>query len=326
MCWAPWGRPMPEAAAHLAAWGLADAPARLVATRENTVYRVETLDGPAALRIRRPGYRTHAEIRSELAWMAALGKAGLAVPRPIPNRDGAYLHEAGGTVADTVTWVTGEPMGIDGALTDMPDLADRYAALGRITARLHDLSDAWAGAADVVRPSWDADGLLGAEPLWGRFWENPTLSLDDRALINTAKARAAAHLNAAAAELDYGLIHADLVPENVIFGPDGPALIDFDDSGWGFRAFELATIANRAMRHPDGPVLVAALIQGYTAIRPADIHALPLFQLLRAFTYLGWIIPRMAEPGGQARAARFRAFATDQARLYLETEGASHGG
>lgn len=297
-----------------------------MATRENTVYRVETPQGPAALRLRRPGLRSHAEIQSELQWMAALNEADLIVPRPIPTRNGLYTHEADGIVADMVGWLEGSPMGIDGALMDVPDLVDRYHALGASAARLHDVSDAWAGAASVCRPSWDAEGLLGDAPLWGRFWENPSLTAAEQSLIWTARTRALQHLNALSDALDFGLIHADLTPENVIFGPNGPAIIDFDDGGWGFRAFELATIANRAVRRDDGEHLIAAMLQGYISIRPADTHALPLFQLLRAFTYLGWIIPRIGEPGGKERAERFRDFANKLARNYLETEGTPHGG
>ena len=61
-----------DPAPYLAAWGLAGAPCRLVAQRENRVYRVETPDGARALRLHRAGYRSPAELKSELDWMAAL--------------------------------------------------------------------------------------------------------------------------------------------------------------------------------------------------------------------------------------------------------------
>ena len=42
---------------------------------------------------------------------------------------------------------------------------------------------------------------------------------------------------------DYGLIHADLISENMLWTGEHPYLIDFDDGGWGFRDFELATLS-----------------------------------------------------------------------------------
>ena len=315
---------MPDPRAHLAAWGLADAPVTLVATRENLVYRVETPDGPAALRLRRPGYRSLAEIRTELDWMAALDAAGFPVPRPLRAQDGSFFAEIDGSVADMVGWLDGTPMGVDGVLSEADDLPARYGALGVLAARLHDISDGWATTAQVDRPAWDAEGLLGEAPLWGRFWESPTLDAQARALIDRARHAAAQHLDAIAPTLDYGLIHADMLPENIIVRPDGLAVIDFDDGGWGFRIYELATIANRALRHPEGTHLIDPLVEGYQSQRDAGTHALPLFQLLRAFTYLGWIIPRIDEPGARDRATRFTALATTMAHTYLETEGAAY--
>lgn len=60
--------------------------------------------------------------------------------------------------------------------------------------------------------------------------------------------------------------------------------------------------------------LRASLIEGYLGKRQLDMAELDLFLALRATTYLGWIIPRMAEEGAEARNARFiddaRAFCT----------------
>ena len=37
------------------------------------------------------------------------------------------------------------------------------------------------------------------------------------------------------------MIHADLVPENVLVDGDSIRLIDFDDAGFGWHHFEIAT-------------------------------------------------------------------------------------
>lgn len=308
-----WGRRMVDLSLILRAWGLQDAPCQLVATRENTVYRVQTAAGVAALRLRRPGYRCAASLRSELDWMAALAGGGLPVPAPLAMRGGGLLAEQDGVMADLVTWIDGTPMGVDGALTAQVT-PDAYHALGAQAARLHDLCDAWTPPPGFTRPAWDADGLLGEAPLWGRFWDNPDLTGDQRRVIVYAKDWAQDALGGLKGA-DYGLIHADLTPENVILTADGPALIDFDDGGWGFRGFELATIIARAERAPDPAPLIDALLAGYRSRRAFDTEPLPLFLLLRAFSYLGWVMPRLAEPGAAARAARF----VDRAVALAET-------
>ncbi len=103
-------------------------------------------------------------------------------------------------------------------------------------------------------------------------------------------------------------------------------MIDFDDGGWGARAFDLATAANRALRADRDPeALIGALIEGYTATRALDRADLALFQALRAFTYVGWIVPRLGEPGAHARAERFIALAERMAREMLDEKGDTYG-
>ena len=44
-------------------------------------------------------------------------------------------------------------------------------------------------------------------------------------------------------DLDYGLIHADSVRDNMLVDKSGKvSLIDFDASGYGFRLFDIATL------------------------------------------------------------------------------------
>jgi Ser/Thr protein kinase RdoA (MazF antagonist) len=192
-----------------------------------------------------------------------------------------------------------------------------YQRLGAEMAKLHCACDAWSPPAEFVRCDWDADGLLGEAPVWGRFWENPTLDTDTRALFEHFRLRAQAELDAAECGLDYGLIHADILQENVLI--DGPdvRLLDFDDGGFGFRLFDLATTLLRCVDAPNFPELKDALLHGYEAERAINTEHLNLFLALRAMTYVGWIVPRMSEDGAQERNQRFVARAKKQAMQYL---------
>ena len=129
-----------------------------------------------------------------------------------------------------------------------------------------------------------------------------------------------ARLQAVETSLDYGLIHADLVRENVMRDGDTLQFIDFDDAGFGFRFFDLATTLIKNRGEPDYAELKAALIDGYRSQRPIDPDNLDLFILLRALTYVGWIITRMHEDGSTIRNGRFVRNAKELAEEFLLKE------
>lgn len=218
-------------------WGLEGANSRLVAARENAVYEVR--QGETRVALHRQGYRSDSELRSELAWMDQAAKGGLNVAAPMPAQNGALLLEIDGTQIDVLTWLTGRTMTETLGTTDSEDHAPIFFALGSEMARLHQVSDAWTTPADFERIHWDIDGLLGDAPVWGRFWENPELTNADRDLFEAFRHEAAAKLVQIGRSLDYGLIHADLVPDNVLVEGNALRLLDFDDGGFGF-AFSMS--------------------------------------------------------------------------------------
>lgn len=289
----------------LGLWGLADAECQFVAGRENLVYRVSTAGGDFALRLKRPGYRQKAELASELQWLDAMDAAGLQVPRPLPSSRGRLLERLGNQHVDLVTWLTGRPLGKSSMPLELDDRVGTFRAIGSEMARLHLACDAWRRPDGFVRCDWNIDGLLGDGALWGRFWENPTLDRPTRNLFLRFREVARDRLALAEGRLDHGLIHADLVRENILIENGTVRIIDFDDGGFGYRQFDLATLLMKTKDEPDYPALKFALIDSYLALRPLDMSLLDLFMVLRAVTYVGWIVPRIAEDGGVARNRRF---------------------
>lgn len=292
-------------AAALAPWGLQQAEARFVAGRENRVFHVRAQGGDFALRLKRPGYRSDAELLSELQWLEAMQRAGLQVPRPIPSRTGRMLEIVDAQRVDLLSWLPGRPLGASREALALDDAAGTFGRLGREMARLHQACDQWQRPAGFTRCAWDIDGLLGEAPVWGRFWDNPTLDAPTRQLLQAFRAAATRTLRQQAPSLDHGLIHADLVRENVMIDGERIGMLDFDDAGFGFRLFDLATTLLKNQDEPNHEVLKAALLNGYAQVRPLDTALLDLFIALRALTYVGWIVPRMAEDGSAARNQRF---------------------
>lgn len=300
-----------------AEWDLGHARLQFVAGRENQVYRVSDASGDYALRLKRPGYRQSIEIESELMWMATLDRAGILVPRPVPSRRGHLMEQVDGHLVDLLTWMPGQTLGA--LLTESTD-ADAQALfhnLGRCTALFHAASDAWAKPVGFARVAWDAEGLLGETPLWGRFWEHPALSAEDKALFEDFRARAAQDLRRMDSGLDHGLIHADLVRENVLVSDGRIGMLDFDDGGWGYRVFDLATTLLKFLDAPNFSSLKDALLRGYLSVRSIDTGCLDLFLALRAVTYVGWIVPRLGEDGALDRSHRYIATARNTCSRYL---------
>lgn len=302
--------------AALPFWGLNGAVVTLIAARENTVYRVDHATGSYALRLHRQGYRTDLQLAAELEWMAWTARAGLSVPDPLASLSGAYLRIVEGVQVDVLNWLSGDTLDILLPEMNGKTRAQLFNTLGREMARLHKASDAWPKATTCDRPAWNVDGLLGDAPLWDRFWDNPGLTSQQKTLFLNFRAKAKSDLTDLAPSLDYGLIHADLVPGNALMDGEVLHFIDFDDGGFGFRLFELATALLKQRREADFDALKSALLAGYTAERRLDVTALDLFIALRAATYVGWNISRAQEDATGARNARFIAQAEDVIEAY----------
>lgn len=291
----------------LAHWGNAESAPRLVKNRENIVFEARLRDGThVALRLHRPGYQSRRAIESELDWCAALAEHGFPAPRPVRAINGKLTARAGSRVVSCVEWIAGEPLGAaEHALG--PNAESLMERLGDLAARLHNATDAGALPADFERPHWDADGLLGERPLWGRFWENPALNEAGRAELLAARDRLRQRITAAT---DLGAIHADLLRENVLATEQGFALIDFDDCGMGYRLYDLGSALLQNLDEPALPQLVAALIRGYRAQRDLPDHQvrlLPMFVALRALASAGWIVTRAPKDDPRLRFYARRA-------------------
>ncbi|NJS38561.1 MAG: phosphotransferase [Rhodobacteraceae bacterium] len=272
-----------EAAAH---WG--GRLTRLLRDRENVVYEMALPVGRAALRLHRVGYQSAASIGSELWWCDAMARAGLAVPAAMPSLEGEVLVIlSNGRHASAIQWLEGEALGEAGVPFARPlaQTMDLHHALGVLLARLHRATDVLSLPEGFIRPHWDLDGLVGEAPFWGRFWDHPVATVDQRAVLFRARDALRERLSG-----DQGLIHADVLRENVLVDGQAVALIDFDDSGFGFRLYDLGTVLSQNLYEPAYPAIRDALMAGYGTTDTALVEA---FTLARTCASVGWTMPRL---------------------------------
>jgi Ser/Thr protein kinase RdoA (MazF antagonist) len=165
------------------------------------------------------------------------------------------------------------------------DTLDLHHRLGALLSQLHRATDRLTLPEGFTRPSWNLEGLVGEAPFWGRFWDHPAATPDQRATL--IRARDALRERLAG---DQGLIHADVLRENVLVNGRSVSLIDFDDSGFGFRLYDLGTVLSQNLYEPAYTEIRDALMAGYGTADRAMVEA---FTLARTLASVGWTMPRL---------------------------------
>lgn len=322
------------AQAALPHWDFGAASLKLIKFRENAVFEVTAGAGRRyALRIHRAGYHSDAELRSELEWMRALQASGFDVPQIVPDRSGALFlnvrHEGvpEPRQVDVFEWIDGAQLGsVAGAgPADGAALMPTFHAIGALAARLHNQATHWPLPPGFTRHAWDAQGLVGEQPFWGRFWDLAALAPAERALLMRVRDRLRHDLGALARPpATYGLIHADFAPENLLLDGDRVRLIDFDDAGFGWHLFEIATSIYFHIGQPYFGAIRAATVAGYRserALPDAELALLSMFLCARGCTYLGWVHTRNETETARELTPMLIELACSVARDYLNPAG-----
>ena len=181
----------------------------------------------------KPGWR----LNSELAWIGALRRdTDLLLQQPLPNtRDELITLIAGPPDTPTVpctllTW-------IDAALFTQED--DRAVALvqrlGALNARLHAHARDWTPAQPFLRLSYDAGLLQGALARLDEGIRRDMITLQDAKQVRDAGDYILGLLETLERSRDtWGLIHADLLSDNLLVQGETLIPIDFSLSGYGY--------------------------------------------------------------------------------------------
>lgn len=277
----------------LKCWRLADTcDVKLLGYRENAVFKVTTADGQKfALRVHRHDYHTPDAIRSEMLWTQSLSEAQVYSPLPIAGKDGEFIQLIPHTECDAVHTVDLLEW-FGGSQPAEGKMVETFKMLGKINARIHKHARTWKRPDGFNRLEWDEKGLLGDMPNWGKFSDLEMLSNSQISLLNNARDNVLAQMiSYGKSDDNYGLIHADLMPENIMINGDEVRVIDFDDGGFGWNMYDPATAFFMVCEEEFYPEARMSWLDGYQSILPLssqDLQAIDALMVARGLIVLGW--------------------------------------
>jgi Ser/Thr protein kinase RdoA (MazF antagonist) len=310
---------------NLQCWSLSsDTDISLLHVSENATYRLrDPVDGrDLALRLHRSGYHTEPEIRSELAWIEALGQDGaVETPSPVAGRDGHYVQ--------LLASPSGRPprravafQFINGKEPEQgAELVPWFRTLGVLTARMHRHTRCWRPPAGFTRKIWDFDAMFGPKAFWGPWRAGLGLDAQGTALIERTLDLIARRLSRFGRSSErFGLVHADLRLANLLVDPPRLRVIDFDDSGVSWFGYDFAAAVSFFEDDPVVPALLDAWTNGYRTVTPlsdADAAEIPVFVMMRRILLIAWLASHAEIPFAQKMGISYTAGALDMAEKLL---------
>ncbi|MGB3336996.1 MAG: phosphotransferase [Devosia sp.] len=284
----------PEVERALVAWSQVEGgSARLINHSENQTFQIDTAGQVSfTLRLHRAGYQSQASVESELAWLMALRRdTALAIPEPVPGRDGRLLQSFdtpnGKRLAVLFRYIEGHEPPLDGNLSDL------FVTLGIYAATMHNHVTDWQRPPGFERPVWQAATILDSDAPWGDWRLAPGVNEWNRPILDRLGSALWLRLASYGTSEDrFGLIHADMRLGNLLVDGGRTTLIDFDDCGFCWFAYDFAAAISFHETNPVVPSLRAAWLEGYRSVRPlgaVDLAAIDSMVMLRRMALLAWI-------------------------------------
>lgn len=294
---------------------------RLINHSENHTFAYDTGEARFTLRVHRPDYQSVGAIESELAWLEAVRRdTELPVPEPVPARNGRLLQAF--SLPDGQTRYGVLFRFIDGEEpSPQTNLVDLFGVLGQYAAILHRHAIGWARPPGFERQAWTAATILDADGLWGDWRMAPGVTKPVRTVLDRLDAALWRRLGDYGQGPDrYGLIHADMRLGNLLVDGNKVSLIDFDDCGFCWFAYDFAAAISFHETHKAVPALKASWLDSYRAIRPLhaeDEAAIDALVMLRRMALLAWIGSHAETSLAQTHMHGFAEGTADLAERFL---------
>ena len=270
---------------------------RLLSESENKVYLVDdSVSGEKdVVRVSsgRLSYHEPGQIDSEMRWLMHLhDSTDIVVPKVRAARDGTLVHTLSADDLDKPRQAVIYSF-ISGHEPPEDDLIPGFERLGAISAQMHKEAKAWRAPEGFHRPSLTPESMLDDQLNWGPWQNGIHVEGDVLDLLTRVDTTLRQRLAALSTDRDrFGLIHADLRLANLLVEGERTAIIDFDDLGYGWFLYDLATALSFLEERADVPDLVASWLAGYRRIAdvPPDLEAeIPTLIMLRRLQLLGWV-------------------------------------
>jgi len=236
---------------------------RLVGGFTNVIFRVDTDDGPYALRVDLHQDHSDEDIEIEIAWLQSLAEiSDLDIARVVSTRNARqYVHATGAGVPGTrrcvlFQWVPGKCLGDD------PTVAG-YHRLGQMSAGLHVHGEHFNPPHQPL--TWDkvfywpeeVDPVVVFDPDRAHYLTNGRREVLDRSIARVEPAFSKLVPDEAQ------VIHGDLHPYNVHVYRDRLIGFDFEDVTWGHRVQDIAITLFYERNHSGYDDFSAAFEEGY---------------------------------------------------------------
>ena len=289
-------------------WDLEPLQIDVISHSENIVCQVKVdSQRQVVMRLHRPGYNKLTELDSEIAWVRSLAESGLPVPTAVQTPSGDYYRsiDIGGPdsierrIVGVIEWVKGQPLGTP-LTNNSNNVVAHYKKIGALAAAIRRHSNSWERPIGFTRRRWDLNGLLGEDPLWGRFWDVTSLTKSQRSLFSEARAVLQNKLGELSTGPErFGLIHSDLHLGNIMNNAGALTIIDFDDAGYGWFAHEIAVALHPGVGESWFDEAREAFLEGYCSvyeIEPDEIASVDVFLTIRSLMIVGWLSDRPELP------------------------------
>jgi Ser/Thr protein kinase RdoA (MazF antagonist) len=262
----------------------------------NEVYCLQTSHGRFMLKVFRFGWRTADEVAYEVELMQHLARCGVHVQPPLQTRGGETIQllsaPEGQRPVVLYPLLVGQP--------PLPPSEAVYRLVGHAIARMHLALDSFVPT--HRRRALDVQ-YLAQEPL---SWLRPhfTERHADWEFLCDLVERIQARLRALQqrGNLSSGPIHGDATLDNLLIIDNGEiGIYDFDQSGTGWRAYELQGVFYWSWQIKQ-PSFWTALVDGYSSVLPlseTDIAAMPCFPVLNKLWCMGFEAHVIAQNHGQ---------------------------
>ncbi|MBO5486313.1 MAG: phosphotransferase, partial [Eubacterium sp.] len=239
---------------------------------ENFTYLISSEEEHSkyVLRVNRPGYHSLEELNSEISWMYELKKdTDIHMAEVLPGKNGERIQKLDMQDPENPYYTCSLFSFVEGeSIRDIEytRLLQYQKVIGSICAKMHLHVLHSEKIRSLPRFSWAEKDLVGKDAIVGDWEISDQITEEQKIVLKQAVEIALKRLEKYGKSSDrYGLIHSDLNINNILVDGDVVNVLDFDDCGYGWFLYDLAT---SVLEYDDTlEEMIAAWVEGYEQIR-----------------------------------------------------------